>query len=91
MVWASKAEPSDLWSRNIGIIEPPPKRPRVLQDEVTIFYANVTMWNKEVFQWMVQQDLQIVMMVETHLAGTKLMCCDCDLPPRGEAREVQAS
>ena len=72
MVWASKAEPSDLWSRNIGIIEPPPKRPRVLQDEVTIFYANVTMWNKEVFQWMVQQDLQIVMMVETHLAGTKL-------------------
>lgn len=72
MVWASNAELSDFWSRTIGTIEPPPKRPRILQDEVNIFYGNVAQWTKEVFQWLIQQDLQIVMMVETHLAGNKM-------------------
>lgn len=54
---------------NVPSTEPPAKRPKILQDDVDIFYANVTQWNKEVFQWLIQQDLQVVMMVETHLAG----------------------
>ena len=79
MVWASKAEPSDFWSIPIGSIEPPPKRPKILQDDVQIFYGNVTQWNKEVFQWLIQQDLQMVMMVETHIAGKKMEAAMSDL------------
>ena len=79
MVWASKAEPSDFWSTPIGTIQPPMKRPKILQDEVQIFYGNVTQWTKEVFQWLIQQDLQIVMMVETHLAGPKMEAAMSDL------------
>lgn len=72
MVWASKAEQSEFWTTPIGKFEPPAKRARHPHQEIELCYANITQWTKEVKEWMIQQDNSVVLMVETHLHGTKL-------------------
>ena len=72
MIWASRAEHSQFWTHTIGSFAPPPKRPRVSCDGIEVFYSNVTQWNRDACDWLLQQDIQVAMLVETHVAGKQL-------------------
>lgn len=72
MIWASRADHSNFWTRTIGKFEPPAKRPKTYAGSIDVFYGNVTQWNRDVKDWLFQQDLQIAMLVETHVHGKKL-------------------
>ena len=72
MIWASRAEQNSFWTQRIGSFEPPAKRQRTYAGNIEVFYGNVTQWNKEVKEWLNQQDIQIAMLVETHVVGKKL-------------------
>ena len=72
MIWASRTEHSHFWTRTIGSFEPPVKRPRLTGEGIEISYSNVTQWNNAAKEWVLQQDHQVVMMVETHLQGHKM-------------------
>ena len=71
MIWASKAEHSQFWTRTIGTFEPPAKRPRLIGEGIEVFYSNVTQWNNAAKEWMLQTEHHTVVMVETHLHGLK--------------------
>ena len=73
MIWASKAEHSTFWTHSIGSFDPPPKRPRTGGEGIEVLYSNVTQWNRDAKEWLLQQDLQLAMLVETHVAGPKLL------------------
>ena len=70
-IWASKAEHSQFWTRTIGSFEPPTKRPKLAGEGMEILYSNITQWNNQAKEWLLQQDLQTVMLVESHLHGIK--------------------
>lgn len=72
MIWASRAEHSTFWTRTIGSFEPPKKRPRLTGESIEVFFGNITQWNQQSKEWMIQQDFQLVMLVETHLQGNKM-------------------
>ena len=72
MIWASRAEHSPFWTRTIGNFEPPSKRPRLSGEGIEVFYSNITQWNNQAKEWLLQQPHQTVVMVETHLHGLKL-------------------
>ena len=71
MIWASKAEHSQFWTRTIGTFEPPAKRPRLIGEGIEVFYSNVTQWNNAAKEWMLQTEHHTVALVETHLHGQK--------------------
>lgn len=68
MVWASKAEHSQFWTRTIGTFE----RPRLMGEGIEVFYSNITQWNNQAKEWLLQTEHHTVAMVETHLQGGKL-------------------
>ena len=73
MIWASRAEHSPFWTRTIGNFEPPPKRPRLnCEGVVEVFYSNITQWNNQAQEWLLQQEHQTVVLVETHLQRLKM-------------------
>ena len=72
MIWASRAEHNSFWTQRIGRFEPPAKKQRTYAGSIDVFYGNVTQWNKEVKEWLNQQDLQIATLVETHVVGKQL-------------------
>ena len=72
MIWASRAEHSNFWTHTIGSFDPPPKHPRLSGEGIEIFYSNVTQWNRDAKDWLLQQEHQIAMLVETHVTGKKL-------------------
>ena len=72
MIWASKAEHSQFWTRTIGTFEPPPKRPRLTGEGIEFFYSNITQWNTQAKEWLLQTEHHTVAMVETHLQGSKM-------------------
>ena len=72
MIWASRAEQSAFWSQTIGRFDPPAKRQKTYAGSIEVFYGNVTQWNRDVRDWLLQQNIQIAMLVETHVTGKML-------------------
>ena len=71
MIWASRAEQSSFWTQTVGRFDPPAKRVKTDAGAIEVFYGNVTHWNNDVKDWLLQQDMQIAMLVETHVTGHK--------------------
>ena len=69
---SSHEEHSTFWTHTVGRFDPPAKRSRTGGDSVEVFYGNVTQWNRDAKDWLLQQDLQLALLVETHVTGKKL-------------------